>query len=94
MAEYVGHALLVDPRGNVVAEVDARLSSTSPSFTAVGAWGGELQATETQPDPFMDLMGIDGLAVRIGDREGVVLIKSCTAGGAVAQVVGSDDPPF
>lgn len=94
MAEYIGSAELVDPRGNVVAEVTARLTSVQPSFTAMGEWGGELQATGAQPDPFFDLMGVDGLAVRIRDREGIVLIKSCTAGGGVAQVVGSGDPPF
>jgi hypothetical protein len=60
----------------------------------MGEWGGELEATEAQPDPFMALLGIDGLAVRIGDREGVVTIASCTHGGRVAQVVGNDDPPF
>jgi hypothetical protein len=42
----------------------------------------------------MALLGIDGLAVRIGGREGVVTIASCTHGGRVAQVVGDDDPPF
>src|SRR6476659_6600488 len=59
MEQYTGAAELVDPRGNVVAEVRARLTSTSGSFTAMGEWGGELVATEANPDPFVTLLGID-----------------------------------
>lgn len=87
-------AELVDPQGNLVAHVTAHLRSVRGTFTSLGEWGGELEATAAQPDPFVPLLGIDGLSVQIGGRAGVVRIVSATRGGQIAQVEGIDDRPF